>query len=710
MIRILLTTSQWMVATICVSGIMEGMRDKSQQQRVATESSTVLGFAALNIESSLRCGGNAERRDQSCVFENLCYWPRYDSFVFVHGEDSVQSGMPRDRFSEAFLDLSSVDKHNNMYFEFSDVSRHALAGLNVVFQAGQHVLFKRFHPDNIMHVLHDDILPLYHTLRRWGSCRHTVTNNQPPREHELGGTCGPRHSGDDTSQQVRSVQSDGEHNTHSSTDPSTSTSHGGKQHVSPSRGHTSQQHDKYSSGTCDRSPGMPGIEACDRSPGMADEACDRSPGMSDEACDWPSVVFVDTRDRGPWFEWLQMLSGKGLLISMPDINSRGADTLTCFEHATIGLDKTSTWYQYGFDSGPQGAIPDSNASAAHIRQFVKFAYASYGIQQPGRVPESFSSSIEHRDTWHTCILARKHTRLILNEQELVSWLTERYSLPTDVIYIEEKSPQELIAAMRCCHTLVGMHGSALILAMFLPPGAALLELFPFAIAADKFTPYKTMAGLLGDYLVYDAWVNTNERLTVTHADRGKELGGLSHLPASEQNQIKRSSLVLPKPCCDDPEWLYRIYQDTTIDIASLSAAVDDLDEAAEQLRRRLAKQGESHTGTLPMFLDRPGDVSCQTRGDGILGQWKKPWNVDYAMLRNAEHVASNSEENAIWYEVWIQGASRADYKAFMTQAVSIQVQLAELHNDSSYILWVRAMSGLEATPGPFASAVFCLTA
>eukprot|EP00117_Sycon_ciliatum_P019915 scpid66613/ scgid5265/ Uncharacterized glycosyltransferase AGO61 len=363
MIRILLTTSQWMVATICVSGIMEGMRDKSQQQRVATESSTVLGFAALNIESSLRCGGNAERRDQSCVFENLCYWPRYDSFVFVHGEDSVQSGMPRDRFSEAFLDLSSVDKHNNMYFEFSDVSRHALAGLNVVFQAGQHVLFKRFHPDNIMHVLHDDILPLYHTLRRWGSCRHTVTNNQPPREHELGGTCGPRHSGDDTSQQVRSVQSDGEHNTHSSTDPSTSTSHGGKQHVSPSRGHTSQQHDKYSSGTCDRSPGMPG----------------------DEACDWPSVVFVDTRDRGPWFEWLQMLSGKGLLISMPDINSRGADTLTCFEHATIGLDKTSTWYQYGFDSGPQGAIPDSNASAAHIRQFVKFAYASYGIQQPGKL-------------------------------------------------------------------------------------------------------------------------------------------------------------------------------------------------------------------------------------------------------------------------------------------------------------------------------------
>ena len=45
-------------------------------------------------------------------------------------------------------------------------------------------------------------------------------------------------------------------------------------------------------------------------------------------------------------------------------------------------------------------------------------------------------------------------------------------------------------------------------------------------------------------------------------------------------------------------------QDTTIDIASLSAAVDDLDEAAEQLRRRLAKQGESHTGTLPMFLGK----------------------------------------------------------------------------------------------------------
>ena len=42
---------------------------------------------------------------------------------------------------------------------------------------------------------------------------------------------------------------------------------------------------------------------------------------------------------------------------------------------------------------------------------------------------------------------------------------------------------------------IGMHGSMLIMAMFLKPGSGLLELFPFGVPAENYTPYKTLAQL-----------------------------------------------------------------------------------------------------------------------------------------------------------------------------------------------------------------------
>lgn len=44
---------------------------------------------------------------------------------------------------------------------------------------------------------------------------------------------------------------------------------------------------------------------------------------------------------------------------------------------------------------------------------------------------------------------------------------------------------------------IGLHGSILAMAMFLPMGALLVELYPYAVPADNYTPYKTMANLDG---------------------------------------------------------------------------------------------------------------------------------------------------------------------------------------------------------------------
>ena len=50
--------------------------------------------------------------------------------------------------------------------------------------------------------------------------------------------------------------------------------------------------------------------------------------------------------------------------------------------------------------------------------------------------------------------------------------------------------------------VIGMHGSILIMTMFCRRGTVFLELFPFGVPPENYTPYKTLAGLSGMGIVY----------------------------------------------------------------------------------------------------------------------------------------------------------------------------------------------------------------
>ena len=47
-----------------------------------------------------------------------------------------------------------------------DLPADAIKNFSVRFHPQPTFIMKRFKPNNIMHVLHDDIIPLYHTLRQ----------------------------------------------------------------------------------------------------------------------------------------------------------------------------------------------------------------------------------------------------------------------------------------------------------------------------------------------------------------------------------------------------------------------------------------------------------------------------------------------------------------------------------------------------------------
>ena len=384
-----------------------------------------------------------------CRFKNLCYLPEQRNFVFFHSVNSTMVGVPRDRFNPALLDLSSVQNHNTQYFNFVDVPSHLseklLLGVKLVSKTS--LIFNRFHLDNIMHVMHDDLLPLYTTL--------CMINGGPPQFN---------------------VPFD------------------------------------------------------------------------------IQLMFADNYEEGNFIALYGLFSAHIPLLrrKMDEMPT----TPVCFADVHVGLLKHSTWYQYGFYE-PQGPIPQATVTAHDIKHFTQ--YLTHRISRSHSNHQSESNDL-------VVLITRKDTRLILNEIDLCLILATHLDKKVLSISLETHSTAEIVNAISRAMLLVGMHGSLMIFAMFLPPGAIILELFPYGVDPERYTPYKTLANIHRLDLIYRSWRNTDRSKTVTHPDRPQDLGGIHHLSAEQQAIIGDSVEVTQHLCCSDPAWLFRIYQDTVIDL------------------------------------------------------------------------------------------------------------------------------------------------
>ena len=85
------------------------------------------------------------------------------------------------------------------------------------------------------------------------------------------------------------------------------------------------------------------------------------------------------------------------------------------------------------------------------------------------------------------VIQRSKTRRIANHDELVAGLA-RLSLPVRVAPLEQMAFDDQVNLMRTTTTLVGPHGAGFINLMFLPPGAAICELYPRGFA-NRNWPY-----------------------------------------------------------------------------------------------------------------------------------------------------------------------------------------------------------------------------
>ncbi|CAL1544866.1 unnamed protein product [Lymnaea stagnalis] len=498
---------------------------------------------------------------RSCRFHNLCYKVKEDDFIFLKGDKSVINMSPKDDnadFSEVFaINLSTVPDHNAHMFSMVTIPAESLHKFSIAKIDKVAVIMSRFKPDNIMHVLHDDIIPLFDTLYYLN----------------------PQHLGK-----------------------------------------------KFD----------------------------------------VALVFSDNHDNKDFSQIYSTLS------SFPPITLRKlnySSDVICFSDVYVGLAGSTLWYQYGFFE-PQGPLP-VNGSDVLLKVRRSANYLAEHFHTKCLLCNSGN---------YLVILSRKDNRLILNEGELIMAMAKATKLKVMSVSLETHSLGEIISIIKYSRGIIGMHGSLLSLVIFLQPGSVVLELFPFAINASKYTPFKTFCELPGSGIVYRSWTNPYKQKSVAHPEWPPEMGGIHHLPDNVQDKIVHEQVVNDHLCCEDASWLYHIYQDTEVDLNAVISITVDAFAVSEKNTIRSEQKSNSK------FLLAPGPVknlACKqnTTTNVYIYElsWQLPWNLEFL---DHKHL----ESHLVFQE---SGDNETTDVILQNDQVSYSIQ--SLDRDAEYNVWVKVV-------------------
>ena len=522
--------------------------------------STIDHVIATEFSSSVLCVGES-KRTRECRFQNICYNAVTDQYLFFHGKQTVIYGLPENRNDPALVDLSSVDDHNGKYFFYTDVlASHYNNFDDIDYIQGKGILFHRFNPENIMHVIHDDLIPLYHTKKK-----HFPLNDA-------------------------------------------------------------------------------------------------------------SFIMMDGQDKGPYFDLYNLFSNHILL--KPNFTKN----LTCFQDLIIGLAKTTTWYQYGFKV-PQGPISKSNyprTELIYFRDEFKMKLTQNASSNGSAGFQNYVDDIDLNDKF-IVLFSRSVTRKILNEGHLVFKLSAYFMLPVRVVRLESDNILDIVLLVSKAFIVIGMHGAHLVTSLFMAPFSTLVEIFPFGIPSQYYTPYRTLTELVS--VNYMAWENHFEKNTVTYPDGSAEFGGISHLPEMEKQNIMNTKVVPQHLCCKDPFWLFRIYQDTVLD---LNKFVSDLNEKLTVLQNLNATLNQD-VALMNNILSRhyvfmyPGhvsDIRCNRQKKELRLTWKTPWNM----------VNETNIKYQLLISLWNKNSHIKVQNLYEVAEAEFVIEIGD--NDDLYTVWI----------------------
>ncbi|KAH6600272.1 hypothetical protein BASA50_002448 [Batrachochytrium salamandrivorans] len=486
--------------------------------------------------SSVWCYGT-ERANRVCRIRNLCYHPKQEDWFILKTNRSVLHNVPNQPVSEPLLETGTVQDHSYFFWNYVEASPFdaSLQNMVVRFEDTPHFIFKRLHPKNIMHNLHDDVIGMYFMMKEF-----------------IG------------------------------------------------RGRSSHY--------------MP------------------------FSLDGHRVLIIDPYGATESTRPFQYLSNLPLRFGTYLKQKGEEDVVTCFRDAYVGNTKLTTWYQYGFDE-PQGPILNKSPNGMYIREVTEWfirrlalplgSDEDYSVKMSTSVPDRILSGkeLDFPESDIIVILSRKGNRLILNELQLAEDLKKAFGYEVVFVRNEDHTFEEQIVLLRRARVVIGMHGSILVMVMFCRRGTVVVEMYPFAVPGDHYTPYKTLSNLNGMDLVYRSWENKDPKKAIPHPTNHRLNGGIDTLPLSEQLLIINTLTVPQHKCCSSPYWFYRIYQDTEV---SSFEVIPIIEEALVESRKVLARIRSTNTDEVqvqPAIIKVIRCLEHKNRPPGTLWMaWDAPWN------------------------------------------------------------------------------------
>lgn len=573
---------------VCLSENENDNTDKNEKERrknksaergsssIFSDGSSDQTTAEFSVYSSGWCH---EGDNQMCQFENICYNSQTEEFVLFQHKSSILENVKMVDGSIT-LDLSSLGDHNALQTTVVSLPSETFSKFQVTWVNETTLVFKPFLTDNLMHVLHDDIIPLHHTLKLI--------------------TMGDKVQSKDQAYSVQLFIFDND-----------------------------------------------------------------------------SVIDEDVKKFYEVFSKFKMKSKEDFQTEK---------NLICFNSVFIGLSKTTVWYDYGF-SRPQGPLLDNKADGRQVKSTAQF------IRQQLPIP-----SENFRAQEYLVLFTRKENRKIVNEYELILQVMKTVGMKVVNLNYESYTLFELIMYVSNSKGIIAMHGSLLILSMFLKPGSVVIELFPYAVNPKNYTPYRTLSHLKGMGLIYKAWANEFKENSVGYPDRPPDYGGLKHLENNEREVILHQSEIPPHTCCKDPSWLYHIYQDTIVNTSEISAllteALSERPTEIEKLDSGLIFYPSKVQNVLCNVSQNSGKQSkAESKKMFLKLEWAVPWTVSYIRFEG------------LHYEVLVQEVNTDRVESFHTQ---INKLVVDVKFQGDCYVWVRGVIN-ETLAGPYSESTLCQT-
>ncbi|XP_045114858.1 uncharacterized protein LOC123506638 [Portunus trituberculatus] len=566
-----------------------------------------------------------------CHFENLYYTPKYQEFAFVSGKDSRLEGVERVEELPNHLHLSTVIGHNGFPFHIAVVPPRAIQG-EVWNLEGQSLVMARFKPDNLFHVLHDDVMPVYFTvLQLCGvlvspcppftllavdthpespyNTLYTALGHQILLSKDLQDIEWVRLS--------RAIVGLSRH--------SVWYQYGFRQPQGPVgtrltglelREFAVFMLSRLGVGVNAASDGVSGVDGVGSGGGgdVNISPVDLSGSNIEGSVEINKNTLEKAESTLQTNENTLIIQEKEKIILETRENTlenqeKAENTKNCLEkdlipqgNALENTDRTSKTcknvvspentpkniieptHNLKSVNLPKNTLESIQNSAKYLKITQKNTLDSANLPRttldllthPENTLKSSLDTLNHPRTPQppalAVLLTRQLTRKILNEKELAetirSEILDKYGEgEVKMMSLEEHGLNEVVRVISQARVLVGMHGAGLGLGIFLPQNSLLVELWPFAVNPVSARVYRVMCELESFGVVYRAWVNQDATHTRTHPHYPPHLGGVDHLPPEERREVVSllyTNELTSVVCCMDVNWLFRIYQDTTV--------------------------------------------------------------------------------------------------------------------------------------------------